>query len=91
MFKEKSLIPICFVALLIAITLLFIPPLLLLLYVQTRNFLSGKTTIERFGRAACESDRESRILNSGIRGDTQVYREDLTRSISYPTRSDFFD
>jgi len=85
------LIPICFVGLLIANTFLFIPPLLLLLYVQAKNFLSGKTTIERFGRAACEPDREARILNSGIVGDTQVYQENLSRSMSYPSRTEFFD
>jgi len=59
-----------FVVLLLVITFLFIVPLFVLLYVQIRNFLSGKTTMERFGRVGSDQDRETRIINSGIRGDT---------------------
>ena len=36
----------------ICITGFFVPPVLLLLYIQTRGFLAGKTTMERFGRVS---------------------------------------
>ena len=52
----------------------FILPLYLLLYVHSKNFLNGKTTMERFGRVGNECDRETRIMNSGIRNDTQIFR-----------------
>ena len=40
------------VSLLILVTGFFLVPLGLLLYVQTRNFLIGRTTMERFSRSA---------------------------------------
>lgn len=56
--------------LLLSVTIFFVAPLFLLLYVHTKNFMYGKTTMERFGRVGNENDRESRILNSGIKEDT---------------------
>lgn len=59
-----------FMALLICVTGFFLLPLILLLYVQAKNFILGKTTMERFGRVGIsDSDRKTRILNSGIRDD----------------------
>ena len=56
------------------LTMVFIPPVSLLYYVQVRNFMVGRTTMERHGRGANDNDRENRIRNSGITDDMQVYR-----------------
>ena len=71
----------------IGITGFFSLPLMFLLYVQSKNFLAGKTTMERFGRVGAENDRETRMLNSGINDDTQIYRASVTRVNSYPGNS----
>ena len=59
-----------FLSALLLISGFFAIPLTVLLYVQSKNFWSGKTTMERYGRAGHDTDTESRILNSGIRNDT---------------------
>jgi len=51
--------------------------------VHTRNFINGKTTMERFGRVGNENDRETRIINSGIKKDIQIYRQSVTRVSSF--------
>lgn len=53
-------------------------PLLLLSLIQIRNFLHGKTTLERYGKGGNNLDRESRIRNSGIERDVQVYIDSMT-------------
>ena len=70
---ENEIVVVFFLSALICLTLLFTPPLLTLYSVQVTNFMNGKTTMERHGRAANETDRESRIRNSGIIADMQVY------------------
>lgn len=59
-----------FLSALLVVSGFFAIPLTVLLYVQSKNFLSGKTTMERYGRAGHDADTETRILNSGIRNDT---------------------
>lgn len=56
---------------------------MLLLYVQTKNFIYGKTTMERFGRVGGDTDRETRIINSGIRDDTQIFKQSISRVSSF--------
>ena len=63
-----------FLGLVVSVMIFFILPLHLLLYVHSKNFLHGKTTMERFGRVGNENDRETRIINSGITDDTQIFR-----------------
>jgi len=62
--------------------MVFIPPLTLLYYVQAKNFILGKTTMERHGRVGNDTDRENRIRNSGIVEDMQIYRTQQTRVAS---------
>ena len=69
--------------LLICLTGFFLLPLLLLVFVQTNNFLQGKSTMERLGRVGNDHDRETRIINSGIRQDTQIYRYQVARVGSF--------
>ena len=74
---------ISWVSVLLGVTIFFIAPLILLLYVHTKNFMKGKTTMERFGRVGNENDRETRVMNSGIRDDIQIYRQSVTRVGSF--------
>ena len=54
----------------VAITsIFFLAPVALLAFVQSMNFVHGRTTIERFGKSSVDNDYEARILNSGIKGD----------------------
>ena len=39
--------------------------------------------MERFGRVGNENDRETRVMNSGIRDDIQIYRQSVTRVGSF--------
>ena len=39
--------------------------------------------MERFGRVGNENDRDTRIMNSGIRDDLQIYRQSVTRVGSF--------
>ena len=50
------------------------PPVSLLYFVQAKNFINGRTTMERHGRGGNDNDRENRIRNSGITNDMQVYK-----------------
>ena len=82
------------VSILILVTGFFLAPLGLLFYVQIRNFMKGKTTMERFARSHGDSDQNTRIMNSGIRNDIQVYRMSnrLSSSVSVSQRdSNYLD
>ena len=39
--------------------------------------------MERFGRVGNESDRETRIMNSGIQDDIQIFRHSVSRVGSF--------
>ena len=80
---ESKIFYLCWLALLLGITIFFIAPLYLLLWVHSKNFISGKTTMERFGRVGNENDKETRIMNSGITNDTQIYRHSISRVGSF--------
>ena len=71
-----------FIFFLIVVTGAFCVPLLILLYVQTLNFMSGKTTMERFGRSRDDSGQPMRMLNNGIQGDAQIYKRNISRPAS---------
>ena len=47
-----------------------------MIHVHYSNFFSGKTTMERYSSraAAADVDQTSRIVNSGIRDDIQIYK-----------------
>ena len=81
MTEKRFVLP--FQILLLLITGFFIPPLILLWIVQTYNFLRGKTTMERFGKVGHDPDQETRMINSGIRNDAQVFRQSASRSVSF--------
>ena len=49
-------------------------PVGLLVFVQSTNFLAGRTTMERFSRSAGDVDQNTKIMNSGIKDDIQVYK-----------------
>ena len=84
---ESEIFYLCWLALLLGITIFFIAPLYLLLWVHSKNFLSGKTTMERFGRVGNENDKETRIMNSGINNDAQIYRNSVSRVGSFVANS----
>ena len=44
-------------------------PVGLLVFVQSTNFLAGRTTMERFSRSAGDIDQNTKIMNSGIKDD----------------------
>jgi hypothetical protein len=66
------------ISILILVTGFFLAPLGILLYVQLRNFILGRTTMERFSRSAGDADQNTKIMNSGIRNDIMVYRSTIT-------------
>ena len=70
------------VSVLILVTGFFLAPLAILLYVQLRNFILGRTTMERFSRSSGDADQNTKIMNSGIRNDIMVYRPTLTSRFS---------
>ena len=62
------------VSILILVTGFFLVPVGLLVFVQSTNFLAGRTTMERFSRSAGDVDQNTKIMNSGIKDDIQVYK-----------------
>ena len=50
-------------------------PVGLLVFVQSTNFLAGRTTMERFSRSTGDVDQNTKIMNSGIKDDIQVYKQ----------------
>ena len=49
--KENEAFVIPFLCILLLITGFFVLPLAFLIYVQSKNFYLGRTTMERFGRS----------------------------------------
>ena len=84
--ENSSAFNISLMVLLLCCTGFFILPLGILVYVHTRNFIEGKTTMERYGRGGLDQDTETRVMNSGINKDYQVYRQINSRTSSYPNR-----
>ena len=78
-----------FLILILGVCLFFAAALILLVFVQTFNFIHGKTTMERFGRSGHDTDHDQRMMNSGIKDDAQVFRASSSRvnSSSFPNRN----
>ena len=83
---KSSAFNLPFLSVLLCISGFFIVPLGVLIYMQSGNFRAGKTTMERYSRAGIDHDAETRIMNSGIQNDTQVYRVSMQSMSSYPNR-----
>lgn len=79
---KSDIVILTFLITLICMTLVFSALVSMLLCVHIQNFCSGKTTIERHGKVGNDNDRESRIRNSGIQADMQVYRNSISRPSS---------
>lgn len=82
----------CGLVLQICLSGLFLVPVTILVYVQTGNFINGKTTMERFSRAAYNTeDQTYRAMNSGITDDRRIIIETNLNmgSLSDNIRSDY--
>ena len=65
---ESNLFNLPFMVLLLCLTGFFTLPLGILVYIHTKNFIAGKTTMERYGKGGID-EMETRIMNSGIHND----------------------